>query len=141
MATFFLGIIYLAFISLGLPDSLLGVTWPIMKLDFNASLGAVGFISMIISGGTILSSAMSGKILKRFGTGKVTFVSVLMTACALLGFSFSSSFMWLVVLAIPLGLGAGSVDAGLNNYVANNYESHHMSWLHCFWGVGAMCDL
>ncbi|PKM51439.1 MAG: MFS transporter [Firmicutes bacterium HGW-Firmicutes-7] len=138
MATLFLLIIYLAFISLGLPDSLLGVTWPLMRLDFNASLGAAGFISMIISGGTIVSSLLSGTLLHKFGTGKMTFVSVLMTAGALLGFSLAPSFIWLLFLAIPLGLGAGTVDAGLNAYVAAHYKSHHMSWLHCFWGVGAM---
>lgn len=138
MLTYLLIIIYLAFISLGLPDSLLGVTWPVMRLNFNASLGSAGILAMIISGGTIVSSFMSGKVLRRFGTGKVTSVSVLMTAGALLGISFAPSFLWLILLAIPLGLGAGSVDAGLNAYVANHYKSHHMSWLHCFWGVGAM---
>jgi fucose permease len=138
MATYILVIIYMAFISLGLPDSLLGVTWPIMRLDLEASLGSAGIISMVISGGTIVSSFMSGRVLKRFGTGKVTAVSVLMTACALLGISFTPMFLWLIVLAIPLGLGAGAVDAGLNAYIANHYKSYHMSWLHCFWGVGAM---
>lgn len=138
MATYILIIIYLAFISLGLPDSLLGVTWPVMRLDLNASLATAGIISMTVSGGTIISSLFSGKVLRRFGTGKVTTVSVLMTAGALLGFSFAPSLFWLVLLAIPLGLGAGSVDAGLNAYVAAHYKSHHMSWLHCFWGIGAM---
>lgn len=137
MATFFLLIIYLAFISLGLPDSLLGSAWTVMRLDFNAPLGLAGIISMTISGGTIFSSLMSERVIRRFGTGKVTFVSVLTTAIALLGFSLSPSFAWLIVCAIPLGLGAGSVDAGLNNYVAIHYKPHHMSWLHCFWGVGA----
>jgi len=138
MLTYILIIIYLAFISLGLPDSLLGVTWPVMRLDLNASLAAAGIISMTISGGTIISSLLSGKVLRRFGTGKVTTVSVFMTACALLGFSFAPSLFWLILLAIPLGLGAGSVDAGLNAYIATHYKSHHMSWLHCFWGIGAM---
>lgn len=137
MTTFLLVIIYLAFISLGLPDSLLGVAWPAMQSDFGAPLETAGFLFMTIAGGTIISSLVSGRMLKRFGTGKVTFVSVLMTAGALLGFHFAPSIIWLVVCAIPLGLGAGAVDAGLNDYVATHYKAHHMSWLHCFWGVGA----
>ncbi|MDF2613308.1 MAG: transporter [Clostridia bacterium] len=137
MATFFLIIIYLAFISLGLPDSLLGVAWPIMQTDYNVPFAAAGVVSMTISGGTIISSLLSGMVIKRFGTGKVTFISCLMTAGALVGFSFSPSLVWLCALAIPLGLGAGAVDSGLNNYVALHYKAHHMSWLHCFWGVGA----
>ncbi|MCM3238699.1 MFS transporter [Heyndrickxia oleronia] len=137
MATFLLVIIYLAFISLGLPDSLLGVAWPVMQSDFDAPLDTAGFLFMTIAGGTIISSLVSGKILKRFGTGKVTLISCLLTACALLGFYFSPSIIWLFICAIPLGLGAGAVDAGLNNFVAIHYKAHHMSWLHCFWGVGA----
>ena len=130
-------IIYLAFISLGLPDSLLGVAWPVLHLDIKAPFEAAGLVSMVIAGGTIVSSFASGSILKRLGTGKVTFISCFMTAGALLGFSFAPSLIWLVLLAVPLGLGAGSVDAGLNSYVALHYKAHHMSWLHCFWGVGA----
>lgn len=137
MSTFLLLIIYLAFISLGLPDSLLGAAWPKMQSDIGAPLETAGFLFMMIAGGTIISSLFSGKVLKRFGTGRVTFVSVLMTAGALLGFYFAPSVLWLAICAIPLGLGAGAVDAGLNDYVATNYKSHHMSWLHCFWGVGA----
>lgn len=137
MATFFLIIIYLAFISLGLPDSLLGAAWPVMRLDVKAPLAAAGIVSMTIAGGTILSSLASGTVIKRLGTGKVTFISCLMTAGALLGFSLAPSLFWLILLAAPLGLGAGSVDAALNNYVATHYQAHHMSWLHCFWGVGA----
>ncbi len=137
MATFFLAIIYLAFISLGLPDSLLGVAWPVMQLNINAPFEAAGFVSMTIAGGTILSSLASGTVIKKLGTGKVTFISCLMTASSLLGFSFAPSLFWLILLAIPLGLGAGSVDSALNNYVATHYKAHHMSWLHCFWGVGA----
>lgn len=137
MATFFLIIIYLAFISLGLPDSLLGSAWPVMSLDLNASLGTAGIISMVIAGNTIVSSLLSGTVLQRFGTGKVTLVSCILTAGALFGFAWSPSLIWLVIFAIPLGIGAGSVDAGLNNYVAIHYKAHHMSWLHCFWGVGA----
>ncbi|MEC0227759.1 MFS transporter [Paenibacillus alba] len=137
MATFFLFIIYLAFISLGLPDSLLGTAWPVMQLDFAAPLETAGLLFMVIAAGTIVSSLASGAVLKRFGTGKVTLVSCLLTAGALLGFAVSPSLIWLMICAIPLGLGAGSVDAGLNNYVAEHYKAHHMSWLHCFWGVGA----
>ncbi|KAB7671255.1 MFS transporter [Bacillus sp. B1-b2] len=137
MATFLLIIIYLAFISLGLPDSLLGTAWPVMQVELAAPLEMAGFLFMMIAIGTIISSLLSGKVLKRFGTGKVTFVSVLMTACALLGIQFAPSIVWLVVCAIPLGLGAGAVDSGLNDYVATHYKAHHMSWLHCFWGVGA----
>ncbi|WP_256757821.1 sugar MFS transporter [Cohnella sp. WQ 127256] len=137
MATFFIMIIYLAFISLGLPDSLLGSAWPVMRMDLNASIGTAGIVSMVIAGCTIVSSLMSGTVLKRFGTGKVTLISVMMTAVALLGFAWSPSLLWLILFAIPLGLGAGSVDAGLNSYVAAHYKAHHMSWLHCFWGVGA----
>ena len=138
MVTLFLIVIYAAFISLGLPDSLLGVAWPVAQKEFGASLGDAGIISMVISVGTVISSLFSSKLLKRFGVGKVTAVSVLMTALALLGFSFVPAFVFMILLAIPLGLGAGAVDSGLNEYVAEHYESRHMSWLHCFWGVGAM---
>ncbi|MEH7386086.1 MFS transporter [Bacillus sp. JJ1521] len=137
MTIFLLIIIYLAFISLGLPDSLLGAAWPVMQPDFGVPLETAGLLFMTIAGGTIISSLLSGKVLKRFGTGKVTFVSVLMTAVALLGFHFAPSVGWLIVCAVPLGLGAGAVDAGLNDYVATHYKAYHMSWLHCFWGVGA----
>ena len=137
MATLLLVVIYLGFISLGLPDTLLGVTWPLMHVDFGLPLEAAGIASMVIAGGTILSSLMSGWVLQRVGTGKVALISTAMTAGALLGISFAPSFFWFLVLAVPLGLGAGSIDAGLNHYVATHYRSHHMSWLHCFWGVGA----
>jgi fucose permease len=137
MATFFLFIIYLAFISLGLPDSLLGTAWPVMQLDFEVPLETAGLLFMIIAAGTIVSSLASGAVINRYGTGKVTLVSCIMTAGALLGFAFSPSLVWLMICAIPLGLGGGAVDAGLNNYVAAHYKAHHMSWLHCFWGVGA----
>lgn len=138
MATFFLIIIYAAFISLGLPDSLLGVAWPVMQPEYHVPFGFAGIVSMVVSGGTIVSSLMSGRLLKRFGVGRVTFVSVLMTAAALLGIAVLPSFIWILFLAVPLGLGAGSVDSGLNEYVAEHYQAHHMSWLHCFWGIGAM---
>lgn len=137
MATFFLLIIYLAFISLGLPDSLLGAAWPAMHGPLGAPLGAAGLLSMTITVGTILSSLATGRLIGRFGTGAVTLVSVAMTALALLGFAFSPGWGWLALFAIPLGLGAGAVDAGLNHYVAANYAARHMSWLHSFWGVGA----
>ena len=137
MAVFFLFIIYMAFISLGLPDPLLGVAWPMMRVEFGMPLEAAGPVSMFLAGGMILSGLASGVVVKRLGTGKVVFFSCVMTAASLLGFSLSSSYVWLLFLAIPLGLGAGSVDAGLNNYVATHYKAHHMSWLHCCWGVGA----
>ena len=137
MSTFVLLIIYIAFISLGLPDSLLGVSWPLMHIEYEAPVWAAGFISMVLSAGTIISSFVSGRVLKKFGTGKVTFISSFMTAVSLLGFSFAPSFFWLIFLSIPLGFGAGAVDSGLNNYVALHYKAHHMSWLHAFWGIGA----
>lgn len=132
-----LAVIYLAFISLGLPDGLLGAAWPFMYREFRVPLSYAGIISMIISAGTILSSLQSDRLTRRFGPAKVTACSVAITAAALLGFSFSHSFLLLCFLAVPYGLGAGSVDAALNNYVALHYESRHMSWLHCMWGVGA----
>ncbi len=134
----FLALIYLAFISLGLPDSLLGSSWPIMNVDFGVPVGNAGFVSMIISSGTIISSLFSHRLIRRFGTGKVTVLSVAMTAAALLGFSLSPSFLWLLACAVPLGLGAGAVDSGLNEFVAEHYAAKHMNWLHCFWGLGAM---
>ncbi|MDR2246135.1 MAG: MFS transporter [Treponema sp.] len=130
-------IIYLSFISLGLPDSLLGSAWPSMYNLLNVPLHYAGFISMIIAGGTVVSSIFSERIIRRFGTGIVTAISVLMTAVALIGFSFSRVFWILCLCAVPLGLGAGSVDAALNNYVALHYKARHMNWLHCFWGAGA----
>ncbi len=132
-----LAIIYLAFISLGLPDSLLGSAWPTMYQQFDVPVSYAGIISMIIALGTIFSSLQSDRLTRRFGTAKVTAVSVGITATALFGFSISNSFWMLVLLAIPYGLGAGGVDASLNNYVALHYSSKHMSWLHCMWGVGA----
>lgn len=137
MFNLLLAVIYLAFISLGLPDSLLGSVWPTMYQEFNVPVSYAGAIFMIISAGTIFSSLQSDRLTKSFGTGKVTAFSVLMTAIALLGFSISSSYWMLISWAIPYGLGAGSVDASLNNYVALHYKSHHMSWLHCMWGIGA----
>ena len=137
MTQLLLAIIYLAFISLGLPDSLLGSAWPTMYIQFGVPISYAGIISMIIAGGTIISSLQSDRLTKWLGTGKVTAISVATTAVALLGFSFTHSFRVLCLWAIPYGLGAGSVDASLNNYVALHYKSRHMSWLHCMWGVGA----
>ena len=137
MHSFILVIIYIAFISLGLPDSLFGSAWPVMYEQLNVTISYAGIITMVIAGGTIISSLMSDKLTKRFGAGLVTAVSVMMTAVALLGFSASNSFLMLFLWSVPYGLGAGAVDAALNNYVALHYASRHMSWLHCFWGVGA----
>ena len=137
MTSLLLAVIYLAFIGLGLPDSLLGAAWPAMHEDLGAPLSYAGAVSMIIALGTILSSLASDRLTLRLGTGRVTAISVSMTAAALLGFSLSGSFCQLCLWAIPYGLGAGSVDAALNNYVALHYKSRHMSWLHAMWGVGA----
>lgn len=132
-----LAVIYLSFISLGLPDSLLGSAWPIMYQEFDVPVSYAGMISMIISGGTIISSLQTDRLTKKLGTGKLTAFSVATTAIALFGFSISRSYWMLLLWAIPYGLGAGCVDASLNNYVALHYASRHMSWLHCMWGVGA----
>ena len=137
MLQLLLAIIYLAFISLGLPDSLLGSAWPAMYQEFSVPVSYAGGISMIIAVGTIVSSLQSDRLTRSFGTGKVTAFSVFLTAAALFGFSVSHSYAALCLWAVPYGLGAGSVDASLNNYVALHYESRHMSWLHCMWGVGA----
>lgn len=130
-------IIYLAFISLGLPDSLLGSAWPVMHMEFGVPISYAGAVSMMIAAGTILSSLLSDRLTRRLGTGRVTAISVGMTAAALFGFSISGTYRMLLLWAIPYGIGAGGVDAALNNYVALHYASRHMSWLHCFWGVGA----
>lgn len=137
MYALLLAIIYLAFISLGLPDSLIGAGWPVMHTDLGVPVAYAGLVTMIIAGGTIVSSLASERLTKRFGTGWVTAVSVGMTAAALLGFSQATHFWMLLVWAIPYGLGAGAVDAALNNYVALHYSSRVMSWLHGFWGIGA----
>lgn len=135
--TLLLGIIYVAFISLGLPDALLGSAWPTMHLDLQAPVSYAGILSMIITSGTIVSSMFSDKLTRKLGTGKVTAFSVALTAAALFGFSVAPNFWVLCICAIPYGLGAGAVDATLDNYIALHYEARHMSWLHCFWGVGA----
>lgn len=133
-----LALIYLAFISLGIPDSLMGAAWPTMREAFGVPISYMGFITMIISGGTICSSLLSERLTKKFGTKYVTVISVFLTAAALFGFSTAKSFWILCFFAIPYGLGAGAIDAALNNYVALHYTSRHMSWLHCFWGVGTI---
>lgn len=135
--TILLVLIYLAFIGLGLPDSLLGAAWPQLRIDIGAPLSGAGMVSMIVTAGTIVSSLVSARVIRRFGTGKVTAVSTALTAAALLGYAFAPAYWWLCIMAIPLGLGAGAVDAALNNFVALHYKAHHMSWLHCFWGLGA----
>lgn len=137
MATLLLPIIYLAFISLGLPDSLLGSAWPVLHHELNVPVSYAGIISMIIAFSTVISSLNSDRLTKKFGAGLVTAVSVAITCLSLFGFSVSHSFWLLCLIAIPYGLGGGSVDAALNNYVALHYKSRHMSWLHCMWGVGA----
>ncbi|HJB29931.1 MAG TPA: MFS transporter [Candidatus Blautia faecavium] len=138
MYTLLLVLIYIAFISLGLPDSLLGSGWPVMHAQLGVPISFMGLISMVISGGTIVSSLMSDRLTRRFGTQIITTASVFLTAAALLGFSVSGQFWMLILFAVPYGLGAGAIDAALNNYVALHYTSRHMSWLHCFWGVGTI---
>ena len=133
-----LAVIYLAFISLGLPDSLLGAAWPTIRAEWDLPLSYMGIVSMIISGGTVFSGLLSERLTKKLGTRTVTIVSVFLTAAALFGFSQSRSFLFLCLWGIPYGLGAGAIDAALNNYVALHYTSKHMSWLHCFWGVGTI---
>ena len=137
MFSLLLPLIYLSFISLGLPDGLLGAAWPAIYPAFGVNVSASGMVFMIISVGTVISSLQSDRMTSRFGSGKVTAVSVAMTCMALFGFSTCRSFPMLCLWAIPYGLGAGGVDASLNNYVALHYESRHMSWLHCMWGIGA----
>ena len=138
MIQLLLPLIYLAFISLGLPDSLLGSAWPSMYPLLGVPVSYAGILSMIISFGTIVSSLNSDRLTRALGAGRVTAISVGMTAAALFGFSISTQFWMLCLWAVPYGLGAGSVDAALNNYVALHYESRHMSWLHCMWGIGTM---
>ncbi len=138
MYSFLLALIYIAFISLGLPDSLLGSGWPVMHTELGVPVSFMGIVSMIISGGTIVSSLFSDKMTRKFGTRIVTVASVFLTVIALFGFSFSNRFWMLIVFAVPYGLGAGAIDAALNNYIALHYKAKHMSWLHCFWGVGTI---
>ena len=137
MASLLLALIYICFISLGLPDSLLGSAWPVLHQEIHVPVSYAGTISMAICVCTILSSLFSDKLLRKFGAGKVTAFSVALTSLGLGGFSVSDQFWMLMLWAVPYGLGAGSVDAILNNYVALHYKAQHMSWLHCMWGVGA----
>lgn len=138
MASLLLAIIYLAFISLGLPDSLLGSAWPEMHQVMGVELSAMGIVTTLISVGTVVSSLLSDRLTSKFSTQAIVSVSVGLTAVGLMGFSFAPTFATLCLFAIPYGLGAGSIDAALNNYVALHYTSRHMSWLHCFWGVGTV---
>jgi len=136
MFTILLIIIYLAFVSLGLPDPLLGASWPIMHEQMAVPMSYAGIISMITAGATIVSSLLSDRMTRRLGAGVVTSVSVLITAVSMFGFAYSDSFLVLCLWSVPYGLGAGAVDAALNNYVALHYAARHMNWLHSFWGVG-----
>ncbi len=137
MAGLLLGLIYISFVSLGLPDAVLGAAWPVMYREFGVNVSYMGILSVTISAFTIVSSLNVGRLTGKFGTGRVTAFSVGITAVAILGFSFSHSIWQLLLFAVPYGLGAGCVDAALNNYVAIHYKSRHMSWLHCMWGLGA----
>ena len=138
MYSLLLALIYLAFISLGLPDSLLGSGWPVMHAELGVPVSYMGVVSMVISCGTIVSSLLSDRLTRKLGTGGVTAASVLLTVLGLFGFSVSTKFWMLLAFAVPYGLGAGAIDAALNNYVALHYKARHMSWLHCFWGVGTI---
>lgn len=138
MYSLLLAIIYLAFISLGLPDSILGSCWPVMHTELNVPVSYMGIITILASGCTIISSLVSNKLTRKFKTPLVTLVSVIIISIGLYGFSISTNFWMLMLFAIPYGLGGGSIDAALNNYVALYYNSKHMSWLHCFWGVGTI---
>lgn len=137
MFSILLPLVYLSFISLGLPDSMLGAVWPAMSVQLGQDLSALGLVSMLITMGTVISSLLSSRIIRSLGTGKVMVLSVFLTSLALLLYSFARSYAVLCLLALPLGLGGGSVDAALNGFVARNYKASHMNWLHCMWGVGA----
>lgn len=137
MVTLLLAVVYLAFISLGLPDSMLGSAWPSMFVDFDVPVSFAGIVSAIIAFGTIISSLASDRVTRKLGASKTTAISALITALSLLGFAFSTEFWMICIIAIPYGLGAGSVDAALNNYVSVHFSSRHMNWLHCMWGLGA----
>ena len=137
MSTLLLVIIYIAFIGLGLPDSLLGAAWPAAYIDLGVPVSAAGLAAVVATAGTVISSLLSQRLIKALGTGRVALISVSMTAVALLGMGFVQQYWVVLALAVPLGLGAGTIDAALNNFVALNYKATHMNWLHCFWGVGA----
>lgn len=136
MATFLLVIIYIAFIGLGIPDSLFGTAWPAIYTDFGLPISFGSFVTVIVSLGTIISSVISGKVIRFFGTKTVSAFSTLLTAVALIGFSLSPNLWIMCLLAVPLGIGAGAIDVALNNYVSLHYSATHMSFLHCFYGVG-----
>lgn len=136
MASFLLFVIYIAFIGLGLPDSLFGTAWPAIYADFDLPISYGSFITSTVACGTIVSSIISARLIHKFGTNKVAAVSTLLTAVALIGFSFSTNIWFMILLAIPLGLGAGAIDVALNNYVALHYSAKQMSFLHCFYGIG-----
>ena len=138
MYTLLLAVIYLAFVSLGLPDTLLGAAWPAMRAELAVPLSLAGAVTMLISASTIISSLFAARIVRRIGTKYTVLFSVLLTASAMLGFSFAPSFVWLCLFAVPYGLGAGAIDAALNHYVALHYSARHLNWLHCFWGVGTI---
>ena len=137
MATILILLIYLCFVSMGLPDSLLGSAWPAIYQGMNVPVSAMGIVTILMSSGTVISSFLSDRLVRKFGTGLVTVVSTLLVAVSLFGFSFARSLLALCLWALPYGLGGGSIDAALNNYVALHYKSRHMSWIHFFWGVGA----
>lgn len=134
---FIIFLVYLAFISLGLPDSMLGACWPVMHKDLNVNIEFAGYIGTIVSAGTVFSSLMANRILHKFGTARAVYTSIFLTVIALVGFALSKNYWALILLAIPLGLGAGCIDSVLNNFVSLHLEAKHMNWLHCFWGLGA----
>ena len=138
MFSLLLTVLYLSFISMGLPDSLLGAAWPSVYPQLHVPVSFAGILSVIISGGTVLSSLLAGRLLQRFGTGTVSACSVLLTACALYGYASADSFAALCFYAVPYGLGAGAVDTALNHYAAVHYPARHMNWLHCCWGIGCI---
>ena len=137
MASVLIAVIYLAFVSMGLPDALLGAAWPSIQASWGLPVSWAGIVTFLIAGGTVISSMASNRLIQRFGTGWVTAGSTALVTLALFGFSFAGAFWQLCLLALPYGLGAGSIDAALNNYVALHYKSRQMSWIHFFWGVGA----
>ncbi len=136
MATLLVLVIFIAYVGLGIPDSLFGTAWPAIYQEFNLPIATQSAVTILISSGTIFSSLMSGRLINRFGTGIVTAISTTITALALLGFAFSNHLAFLCLCAVPLGLGAGAIDVAQNTYVANHYNARIMNWLHCFYGVG-----
>ena len=138
MGSLLLAVIYLIFISLGLPDSLLGSGWPKMQTVFGVPSSWAGYVSMVICFMTIISALFSPRLIRKYHTKWIVIVSILLTVIGLLGFSVSTHYWMLILFAIPYGLGAGSIDASVNHYVANHYPSSVMNFLHCFYGVGAV---